>query len=88
MIFLGLHKTYEALDRYRCLEILEGYGVGPRARGLLQTYWRRLTMVERAGGYCGTAFRGEIGVTQGDLLSLTILNVVVDTVVRYWSCWN
>ena len=28
MIFLDLHKAYDALDRSRCLEILEGYGVG------------------------------------------------------------
>ena len=28
-IFLDLHKSYDALDRSRCLEILEGYGVGP-----------------------------------------------------------
>ena len=50
MIFLDLHKSYEALDRSRCLKILEGYGVGPRARILLQTYWRRLTVEARAGG--------------------------------------
>ena len=49
VIFLDLHKAYEALDRSRCLEILEGYGVGARARRLLQTYWRRLAMVARAG---------------------------------------
>ena len=29
VIFLDLHKAYAALDRSRCLEILEGYGVGP-----------------------------------------------------------
>ena len=29
MIFLELHKAYDALERSRCLEILEGYGVGP-----------------------------------------------------------
>ena len=29
MIFLDLHKTYDALDRSRCLEILEGYSIGP-----------------------------------------------------------
>ena len=58
VIFLDLHKAYESLDRSRGLEILEGYGVGPQARRLLQTYWRRLTMVARAGGYYRTAFRG------------------------------
>ena len=71
-IFLYLHKTYDALDRSRCLDILEGYGVDPQARRLLQNYWRRLTMVARAGGYYGTAFKGERVVTQGDPLSPTI----------------
>ena len=51
VIVLDLHKAYDALDRSRCLEILEGYGVGPNARKLLQTYWHHLTMVARAGGY-------------------------------------
>ena len=41
-------------------------------------------MVARAGGYYGTAFRGEIGVTQGDPLSPTIFDVAVDAVVRHW----
>ena len=84
VIFLDLHKAYDALDRSRCLEILEVYGVGPRSRRLLQTYWRRLTMVAQAGGCYGTAFKGGIGVTQGDPLYPTIFNVVVDTVVRHW----
>ena len=34
-IFLGLHKSYDALDRSRCLGILEGYGMGPRSLRLL-----------------------------------------------------
>ena len=38
----------------------------------------------RAAGYYGTAFRGERVVTQGDPLSPTIFNVVVDAVVRHW----
>ena len=38
VIFLDLHKSYDALDRSRCLDILEGYGVGPQAIKLLQTY--------------------------------------------------
>ena len=84
MIFLDLTKASDALDRSRCLEILEGYGVGPNDRRLLTNYWRRLTMVARAGGYYGTAFGGERGVTQGDSLSPTIFNVVLDAVVQHW----
>ena len=57
MIFLDLTKAYNALDRSRCLEILEGYGVGPNARRLLKTYCRRLTMVARLGGYYRKAFK-------------------------------
>ena len=30
MIFLDLYKAYDALERSRCLEILERYGVGTR----------------------------------------------------------
>ena len=41
-------------------------------------------MVARAGQYYGTGFKGERGVTQGDPLSPTIFNVVVDAVVRHW----
>ena len=84
MILLELHKAYDALDSSRCLDILEGYSVGPQARRLLQTYWRRLTMVARAGGYYETALQGARGVTQGDLLSPTIFNVMLDAVVRHW----
>ena len=53
VMLVDLHKAYDALDRSRCLEILEGYNVGPRARRLLQKYWRRLTMVARAGAITG-----------------------------------
>ena len=41
-------------------------------------------MVARAGGYYEVAFKGARGVTQGDPLSPTIFNVVVDAVVHHW----
>ena len=41
-------------------------------------------MAAQSGGYYGAAFKGERGVTQGDPLSPTIFNVVVDAVVRHW----
>ena len=40
-------------------------------------------MVARAGGYYGASFKGARGVTQGDPISPTIFNVVVDAVVRH-----
>ena len=41
-IFLDLHKAYDALDRSRYLDTLEGYGVGHRALHLLRRYWEQL----------------------------------------------
>ena len=84
MIFLDLTKAYDALDMSRSLEILEVYGLGQRLRWLLRAYWRKSTMLARAGGYYRTGFKGERGVTQVDPLSPTIFNVVVDAVVRHW----
>ena len=84
VIFLDLTKAYDALDRSRSLEILKGYRVGDRVRRLLREYWDNTTMVERAGGYYGKGFKGGRGMTQGEPMSPTILNVVVDAVVRHW----
>ena len=84
VIFLDLTKADDALDRSRSLEILKGYGVGVRVRRMLREYWDKTTMVEREGSYYGKGFKGERGVTQGDPLSPTIFNVVVDAVVRHW----
>ena len=83
MIFLDLHKAYVALYSGICLEILEGYRVGPWARHILQEYWDRLRMVARAGGYCAADFKGLWGVTQVDSLSPTIFNLVVHAVVQH-----
>ena len=41
-------------------------------------------MVARAGGYYREEFKKARGVTQGDPLSPTIFNVVLDAVVRHW----
>ena len=41
-------------------------------------------MVARAGGYYGSAFQGFQGVTQGDLLSPTIFNMVVGALMCHW----
>ena len=38
----------------------------------------------RADGYYRAEFKGDRGVPQGDTLSPTIFNVVVNAVVRHW----
>ena len=78
MIFLDLHKTYDALDRYRLLEILEGYGFLPGTCCLLCEYCDRLRMMAHMGGYYEANFKIFLGVIQGNQLPPKILNVVVD----------
>ena len=83
-IFLDLKKAYDTLDRERALEILEGYGVGPNARRLLRNFWDNQWVVPRQAGYFGTPFKPTRGLTQGDIISPTLFNVVCDAIVRYW----
>ena len=41
-------------------------------------------MVDCVGRYYRKAFQGFRGITQGDLLSLTISSVALDALVRHW----
>ena len=51
---------------------------------ILQTYCARIQMTEKAEGHYGTVFHIHHRVTQGEPLSSTIFNVVVDSVIRHW----
>ena len=79
-IFMYLHKVYNALYRFRCLEILEGYGMVPWDRRILQEYWENLWMVAHAEGYYGVVFKSFRGVTQVESLPPTIL-------MWWWKQW-
>ena len=83
-VYLDLRKAYDTLDRGRTLEILEGYGVGPKVRRLLVSYWDAQQFVVRQNDYFGDPLRPTRGVTQGDIVSPTVFNIVVDAIVRHW----
>jgi exonuclease III len=83
-IFLDLSKAYDTLDRTRTLQILQDYGTGTKILRLITKFWDSLTIVAKQSGYHGEPFRSERGTTQGDIVSPTIFNVVVDAVVRAW----
>ena len=83
-IFIDLRKAFDALDRDRCLEILEKYGVGNNIVRLIKTFWDQAIMVCRASGYYGEPFKAFRGTTQGGPVSPRIFNIMVDAVVREW----
>jgi hypothetical protein len=56
-----------------------------RGRELITNFWSTLTVVAKQHGYHGAPFKSERGTTQGDIISPTIFNIVIDAVVRAWS---
>ena len=71
-IFLYLRKSYDALERDLCLDILEGYGLGPKMLRILWKYWDQLQMMEKVGGHYSPVFQSHRRVTQGDPLSPSV----------------
>ena len=81
-VFIDMRKAYDSLDRGRCMEIIRGYGLGPKLQRLIHRLWDKQEVVSKSGKFFGSLFRTERGVTQGDPVSPTIFNIVVDVVVR------
>jgi hypothetical protein len=83
-IFLDLSKAYDMLDRNRTLQLLQRYGMGERLLKILTNFWSSLRVVARQQGYYGDPFKSKRGTTQGDIISPTIFNIIVDAIVRAW----
>jgi Reverse transcriptase (RNA-dependent DNA polymerase) len=83
IIFLDLKKAYDTLDRLRTLEILRAYGVGPNICHFIEQTWEMDQMIPKQAGCFGTAFTTSRGVRQGDIMSPTVFNIVVDAIINY-----
>jgi hypothetical protein len=55
-VFLDLKKAFDAMDRERCLLMLEGYGAGLNMVWLIHNFWRDATMVCCVSGNYGGLF--------------------------------
>jgi hypothetical protein len=84
-IFIDSAKAYDTLDIGRTLEILEGYCVGQRIIIILTNFDARQLAVARQAGYHNSPFEVNRGVTQGEIPSPTIFNVICDAVFRAWK---
>ncbi len=64
-IFIDLQKAFDSMDRGRCLEVLKGYGAGPKMLRLIKHFWDKVELACRAEGNFGRIFKALRGVTQG-----------------------
>ncbi len=83
-IFIDVSKAYDGLDRERTLLILRDYGVGENMIRILNNFWDSHTIIPRQRGFFGTPFPVERGVTQGDIISPMIFNIVIDCILHHW----
>ena len=81
-VLIDVRKAYALLDRGVCVEILKGYELGPNMARLLGYYWEKQKILPKEGKFLGWLFGTGQGVTQGDLASTMLFNIVVDTVVQ------
>jgi len=83
-IFIDVSKAYDGLDCERTLIVLRDYGVSDNTLQILNNFWDAHTIIPRQRGFFRTPFPAECGVTQGDIISPTIFNIVIDCVLHHW----
>jgi hypothetical protein len=80
-VFINLKKAFDAMDRERCLFILEGHGIGPSMCCLIHHFWDKATNVCCASGNYAMPFKTGRGVTQGGPLLTKLFNIMVGAMV-------
>ena len=81
-IYLDLRKAYDSIDRNRVLRIMEVYKVGPNIRRYIRKIWEKQHFMLRQAGFYSDTINVERGVTQGDIDSPIIFNIIIDAVLQ------
>ena len=82
-VFLDLTKAYDTVDQERLFLLLKDYGMGPRCLTVLQATWGGSLLVPKKGGRYGNHIHTSRGVRQGDIISPTLFNIIIDAILRY-----
>ena len=84
LVFLDLRRAYDNLFCGLILKTLEGCGVGPKMRGILEDLCALKEVVTRQHGYHSPQFRVACVTIQGGMTYPTIFNVAVENMVWNW----
>ena len=83
-MFIDIQKAFDAMDRRRCLHILEGIGVELNTLHLIKVFWGQAVLVYCAVGDYWRPHRARRSVNKGVPLSSTFFNIMMDVIVREW----
>ena len=80
--FMDLEKAYDRVDREGLWEVLRIYGVGGQLLNGMKAFYERASACVKVDGETGESFEIKVGVRQGCVMSLWLLNIYTDDVVR------
>ena len=84
LFFLNLRKANNRVYRSCPIRTMEGYGAVKHMYKLLVNFWDHQEVVTIQNKYHGPNFKSTRGTAQGELIYMTLFNVVVDNLVRMW----
>ena len=79
--FLDLTKAYDAVDQERLFILLHDYGLRSRCQAGLQGTWMDSVLVPKKGGWYGKPVPTRRGVRQGNVISPTLFNILVNAIL-------
>ena len=62
---------------------MEQYGIGHRIWKIISTYWDSQIAILKQRGYTSDPFVPNKGLIQGDPMSPTLFNIIIDVIVRH-----